>query len=256
MKASTVIASMLFGSLAAAAPLNKRAYATETHVVYETVVVYTTVWDGEAAATSTPGLFFEKTEDKPQPTTTSTYSPPANTQPAPTPEKVQPTTTSTSTTPTSTYTPPPTTHEPEHTTAPTTTAPTTTAAAPAQTSQSSGGSGEVHTGGSITMNYFSGGTGACGKPISDSDYAVALASDLFGPSTYDPATGNPTNKWCNVKVRIEYNGNSVDATILDRCEGCTGGGFDMTPVVWQKATGGVGGASGDRLQGAKWTVVG
>lgn len=105
------------------------------------------------------------------------------------------------------------------------------------------------------MNYFAGGTGACGQPISDDSMTVALASDLFGESTYDVQTGNPTNKWCNAKVEIDYNGAKATATIMDRCPGCTDGGFDMTPKLWEAITGGAGGASGDRLYGATWKVV-
>ncbi|KAF2635130.1 hypothetical protein P280DRAFT_360621, partial [Massarina eburnea CBS 473.64] len=96
---------------------------------------------------------------------------------------------------------------------------------------------------------FAGGLGSCGKPIADSDMTVALASDLYGSSTYDIATGNPTNRWCNQKVSITYKGKTTTATIMDKCAGCTNGGFDMTPSLWEAVTGTT---VGDRLTGMTW----
>ncbi|KAL1797379.1 hypothetical protein ACET3X_003985 [Alternaria dauci] len=70
MKTSTVLASLLFGSFAVAAPFDRRALVYKTEVVTETVVVYTTVWDDEpvtqATTTTSAGEFYEK------PSTTST----------------------------------------------------------------------------------------------------------------------------------------------------------------------------------------
>jgi len=97
------------------------------------------------------------------------------------------------------------------------------------------------------MNYYSGGLGACGKPIQDTDMTVALGIAEFGASTYDPATGNPTNAWCGQKIKVSYGGKTADAVVMDRCSGCTGAGIDATPALWQALTGGLGGASGDRL---------
>jgi hypothetical protein len=271
MKTSNVLASVLFGSLAAAAPLNKRAYATVTHTFVETVVVYTTVWDGEAPAapaTSAAGLFFEEHSkatpssaaasstpiytppaaksssvytppavetSAPAPSPTSVYTPPVVSTPSPAPE------------PSSVYTPPPVA--------------SSTVAAPAPVSSStggggsgSGGSGQTYTG-SITMYYYGGGTGACGEPISDTEMVVALGVAEFGDSSYDVMTGLPTNKWCGVTIAITYNGVTTNGKIMDRCPGCTEAGLDMTPALWEKVTGGVGGASGDRLSGATWQVV-
>lgn len=107
------------------------------------------------------------------------------------------------------------------------------------------------------MNYYSGGLGACGEPIQDTEMVAALAVDGFGASTYDTATGNPTNKWCNQKIRVSYGGKTADAVIKDRCSGCTGaGGLDATPALWEALTGGLGGASGDRLEsGMTFTLI-
>ena len=133
MKASAVLATLLFGSYAVAAPFDRRALVYKTEVVTETVVVYTTVWDDEpvAQATTSAGEFYEKPS---KPSTTSTAvvaptssvvaSPPAApSKAAPTPSKAAPAYTpvvpeepssvyTPVETPTSVYTPVPTTPAP------------------------------------------------------------------------------------------------------------------------------------------------
>lgn len=72
MKTSAVLASILFGSYAVAAPFDRRALVYKTEVVTETVVVYTTVWDDEPVAqptTTSAGEFYEQPS---KPSTTST----------------------------------------------------------------------------------------------------------------------------------------------------------------------------------------
>lgn len=93
MKTSQILASLFFGSLAAAAPINQRDLVTKTEMVMETVVVYTTIWDDApvAEATTTPAAFYE------QPTSAIVEAKPTTT-PTPTPAAVQ--------TPVSVYTPP------------------------------------------------------------------------------------------------------------------------------------------------------
>ncbi|KAF2256362.1 hypothetical protein BU26DRAFT_513195 [Trematosphaeria pertusa] len=271
MKTSNVLASVLFGSMAAAVPLQKRAMATMTHTVVETVVVYTTVWEGEgsqAEATSAPGLFYEHHDQPSSAAASSTapaYTPPADTPSvAPEPSSVYtppaPSSPSPEPTPSSVYTPPAVSTPspaPEPSSVYTPPAPASSAAAaPSPSAASEGsGSGYTNTGGSITMNYFGGGTGSCGKPIPDDSIMVALATDLMGAMTYDQATGNPTNKWCGQRIEITYNGNTAEAVIEDACSGCTNGGLDLPPSLWETLTGGAGGASGDRLQGASWKTI-
>jgi hypothetical protein len=106
MKASTVLASLLFGSVAVAAPVDKRALVYKTEIVTETVVVYTTVYDdgapaatSSAAPTSNPAAFYE--QQKPTPSSAPAaaapsapapsapaapaYTPPVVEQPKPSP---------------------------------------------------------------------------------------------------------------------------------------------------------------------------
>jgi outer membrane biosynthesis protein TonB len=274
MKTSAVLAAALCSTFALAAPLDKRAYATKTEVHVEYYTVWTTVTGVQpaAAATSDPALFYEGKPSTMTTVTTKANNPPPPPSPAPPvptteapPPPPKPTTTEKK--PEPVYTPPPpppTTEAPPPPPKPTTQAPPPPPAAPTQPappqntqpSQPSNGDGEVHTGGSLTLNYYKGGLGACGNPVDDSGMFVALASDLMGPATYDPATGNPTNKWCNKKVEITNNGRTATAVIADRCDGCTDGGFDATPALWEALTGGLGGASGDRIYSMSWKVIG
>ncbi|KAL5120567.1 hypothetical protein ACEQ8H_001586 [Pleosporales sp. CAS-2024a] len=64
MKTSALLSALLFGSLAVAAPFDKRALAYKTEIVTETVVIYTTVYEDEPTAQatstslSTPAAYF------------------------------------------------------------------------------------------------------------------------------------------------------------------------------------------------------
>jgi hypothetical protein len=281
MKSSAVIASVLFSTMALAAPVDRRAYATKTEVKVEYYTVYTTVTGAQpaaAAATSDPALFYE---DRPQhnpvrqstavvasSSTSSIAAVPTIVKPEPTyqaPPPVVPTTTATKplSTTTSAYTPPPA--QPT-TQAPPPPPPTSTQAPPPPSSvvpepqptqtQPSNSDGEVHSGGSLTMNYYGGGLGACGDPIGDNDDAVALAVDVFGDATVDYMTGKTTNKWCGKTIEMTYEGRTATAQIKDRCPGCTNGGLDLTKKVWDKLTNSLGGDNGDRVLGMTWRVVG
>lgn len=133
MKTSAVLASILFGSYAVAAPFDRRALVYKTEVVTETVVVYTTVWDDEpvAQATTSAGEFYEK-PGKPSTTSTAVVAPTSSVVASPpaAPSKAAPTTSKAAPaytpvvpeepssvytpveTPTSVYTPEPTTPAP------------------------------------------------------------------------------------------------------------------------------------------------
>jgi hypothetical protein len=282
MKTSAVLASLLFGSFAVAAPVDKRALVYKTETVVETVVVYTTVYDDEPVAQATTpsdGAFYQK----PKTTTSSVVVKPTSSaapvssaasvsSAAPTSSSVvpaytpvepvksssiytppaQPSTSTSTSTPTPTPSPAPapetssaaapapTTTEPAYTPAPTTTEPAYTpapvsSAAPAPTGGSS--TGEQFTGVDMTIYDNAGGYGACGKPIYDGDMIVALAKDAWGVSTYDTMTGDATNPWCGQKIKIDYNGNSIEATIMDLCPGCSGHDIDLSLAAWTKLTG-------------------
>jgi hypothetical protein len=258
MKTSAV-ASLLFGTLAIAAPLEKRKYVTKTSVVVQTEIVYVTVYDGQAPvveATSTPGLFYEQPPKKSSssstaaaPTSTSTSTKekePAYTPPAPAP---QPSSTSVYIAPpepTSVYTPPP---------APTTSAyvappapSSTTPAAPAPEPSSPPSGGNAYTG-DITVYDTYGGYGACGTLLSDDEFTAAISKDSWGADIWGGADNLNQNPWCGKSATVTYNGQSVTVKILDKCQGCKPGDIDLTRAAWNKLTGG---AYGSRFT-ASWT---
>jgi hypothetical protein len=255
MKTPTLLASVLFGAMAAAAPFDKRALVTRTQVVTETVLVYTTVYADEvpvAPATTTPGLFFEKPKSSSAaPSSTSVYTPPAvapsSAAPAPAPSS-----TFTPPAPSSAYTPPvaevpsstvvpapqPTivnTPAPQPTSVYVPPAPVSSvvvAPQPSSAPPTSNPTGEKHEG-DITVYDTFGAFGACGTALNDSDMIVALSAEAMGASTYNVMTGEATNPWCGQKITISYNGNQVDATIMDKCPGCKGYDIDCSRGVWK-----------------------
>jgi hypothetical protein len=89
----------------------------------------------------------------------------------------------------------------------------------------------------ITIYDNNGGYGACGTKLYDTDMIVALAQPAWGASTYDVMTGAATNPWCGQKIKIDYNGNSIEATIMDLCPGCVGNDIDLSLAAWKQLTG-------------------
>jgi hypothetical protein len=266
MKTSAVLASLLFGSFAVAAPVDKRALVYKTETVVETVVVYTTVYDDEPVAEATPttsaGAFYQQPTSSSvvvQPTSSAAPVVPASSA-APQPSSVAPAYTpvappksssiytppAPTSTSTSKYTPIPTPSPapaPQTSSAaapePTTTAPAytpapVTSAAPAPIGGSSTG-GQFT--GDLTIYDNTGAAGACGKALYDTDMIVALSHEAWGASTYDYMTGEATNPWCGQKIKIDYNGKSVEATIMDMCPGCSGHDIDLSLAAWTSLTG-------------------
>lgn len=260
MKTCNILASALFGSLAAAAPLRQRDLFTKTEVVVETVVVYTTIWDGEAPvaqATSTVvGQFYEKPSQPASSKVVPTPSAPAYTPPvvksskvesssvytpAPAPSSVntpapEPSSVYTpAPEPSSVYTPAP---EPSSVYTPAPAPATSAAAAPTPSSQPSSGAPSDSHHGDITIYDNTGAAGACGKSLTDDMMIVALAKGTWGESTYDVMTGESTNPWCGKTITIEYNGNTIEAEIQDLCPGCEGvADIDLSYSAWKALTG-------------------
>ncbi|RCK59212.1 Papain inhibitor [Candida viswanathii] len=116
--------------------------------------------------------------------------------------------------------------------APVETTPTTTStSAPAQTSSSSSTqpTGSLQSG---EGTYYSTGLGSCGITSSDTDYIIAVSHELYDKYTVG---GNPNNNsLCGKKIRAFYNGNSVDVTVVDRCEGCAYNDLDFSPSAFDQ----------------------
>jgi hypothetical protein len=120
-------------------------------------------------------------------------------------------------------------------TAPAYTAPAASPSAPASGYPSTGGATYQNV--DMTIYDNNGGFGACGTELHDTDMIVALAAPTWGKSTYDVMTGAATNPWCGQKIKIDYNGNSIEATIMDLCPGCAGQDIDLSLAAWTKLTG-------------------
>lgn len=111
----------------------------------------------------------------------------------------------------------------------TTTAATTTAAAETSTTSSSEATGSVQSG---EGTYYSTGLGSCGVTSKDTDYIIAVSHEMYDKYTVG---GNPNNNsLCGKKIRAFYNGNSVDVTVVDRCEGCAYNDLDFSPSAFDQ----------------------
>jgi len=76
-----------------------------------------------------------------------------------------------------------------------------------------GAANVVHKG--RATNYSpEGAAGACGEYNSDSDKVVALPFEL-----YDELKNSKQSR-CGSKIRVTYNGKTVEGTVADRCPGC------------------------------------
>lgn len=259
MKTSSLIASALFGSLAIAAPFDRRALLTKTEVVVETEVVYVTVWEGQAPvaqATTTPAQFYEqKPASSTQPPAVETpaveekkpENPPAPAPPSSTPAPA----------PSSVYTPPPppppptsaapVPEAPKESPKPVENSPPPAPSAPApspspapetpkpETPKPGNGGGNQHAG-DITVYNPAGGNTACGPAIQDSEFYAAISHLEWGNDVWGgEMNGNP---WCGKKATVFLDGASVDVTIMDKCMGCQPGDIDITQGAWDKLTGG------------------
>jgi hypothetical protein len=98
------------------------------------------------------------------------------------------------------------------------------------------------------MTYYTPGLGSCGTTTGSNDMIVAVAEDLMAPRD----GGNPNaNPWCGREIHIHVNGKAAKARIVDTCPGCSGGGLDASPALFQKfADLGVG-----RITGMHWGFV-
>ncbi|RPD63953.1 barwin-like endoglucanase [Lentinus tigrinus ALCF2SS1-7] len=77
--------------------------------------------------------------------------------------------------------------------------------------------------GDATYYEPNGGLGACGSPIQNSDFAVALSSAQYSGGSN-----------CGRRINVHYQGKSVEATVVDLCPGCASGSIDLTPSAFQQ----------------------
>ncbi|KAK5654919.1 hypothetical protein OQA88_6675 [Cercophora sp. LCS_1] len=93
------------------------------------------------------------------------------------------------------------------------------------------------------------GLGACGTLHQDSEFVVGLSPSLFDPQT---PNGNPNNNpLCYKRLRISYNGKTVDASVVDRCPGCPNqGDLDLSPAAFSALAN-----LGDGVLNASWEWI-
>ncbi|RDX44878.1 barwin-like endoglucanase [Lentinus brumalis] len=77
--------------------------------------------------------------------------------------------------------------------------------------------------GDATYYLPNGGLGACGSPIQNSDFAVALSSSQYSGGSN-----------CGRRISVQYQGKSVQATVRDLCPGCASGSIDLTSSAFQQ----------------------
>lgn len=72
------------------------------------------------------------------------------------------------------------------------------------------------------ITFYEAGLGACGDTSDgSSENVVALAHEFMGELSN-------TNPYCGKTVTIEYNGVTVEATVVDKCMGCVGRDLDLS----------------------------
>ena len=84
------------------------------------------------------------------------------------------------------------------------------------------------------VTHWDGGLGACGNVVdTTSEYAIALPVAFMG------ALSN-TNPYCGRSVTLynPTNGNTVSATVQDKCDGCADRAIDCTDILFTAITGG------------------
>lgn len=101
-----------------------------------------------------------------------------------------------------------------------------TASTYAAATSSSGPSGSF----SGEGTFYDTGLGSCGVTSTDTDYIVAISHEMY--DKYTP-NGNPNhNTLCGKKIKASYKGNTVEVTVVDRCEGCSYYDLDFSPSAF------------------------
>ncbi|KAJ6610709.1 RlpA-like double-psi beta-barrel-protein domain-containing protein-containing protein [Mycena sp. CBHHK59/15] len=82
--------------------------------------------------------------------------------------------------------------------------------------EATGGGGGSFTG---RATYYTpdGGFGACGAPLQNSDFIVALSEAHYDGGSH-----------CWQHLNVEYNGQNIDVTVGDLCPGCSTDGIDLS----------------------------
>ncbi|KAJ6098815.1 hypothetical protein N7467_000350 [Penicillium canescens] len=82
------------------------------------------------------------------------------------------------------------------------------------------------------LTWFDTGLGACGQWNIDTDYIAAVSHIVFDREARGTNPNN--NALCGQKIHIQRGGRTVEATVVDRCEGCKENDIDVTPSLFQQ----------------------
>ncbi|KAI1105137.1 hypothetical protein F4804DRAFT_305219 [Jackrogersella minutella] len=267
MKSATIAATLL-ASVAVAQPWGhhrhqhaKRDLVTEWETVWETATVVidddsteTLPPPSKPTSTGTPAQFFQP------PVSSSTSSSAAPVVQTPTIEALPSTSTSstystpTPTTPTTTYSPPAVVPTPSSSSA-------YVPPPPASTSASSGGSTgsdgiPFNTEFSGDITYYNAALGACGYSdtgVDETKNIVAIPKAFWDSISTATSYGlnQPAHPLCDKTITIKSSdGKTTQATIRDRCDGCSGHAIDVTPKTFTDLFGSL---DGGRLE-CTWEI--
>ena len=262
------IAASVLASSTLAVPLagvHKRDMVMQTHTdtVWVTQSRQVTVLvdgSGKPVKTDVPFAFGAgAVQPTPSSSSSSAYVAPSSSYSAPAapsatsatvPSAPAPVASSSSTAPSPTYSPAgfAAQESPSPSSASSSSAPATVAAAPAPSStqlqqKSSGPCEGQGSGCSGDITHWDGGLGACGWNVNtNSDMQIALPYELMGTQS----NGNP---YCGRSLTIQGPaGNLVQATVGDKCMGCTGDSIDLTDILFTTVA-----PSGDgRVHNIQW----
>ncbi|KAJ8110714.1 hypothetical protein ONZ43_g5804 [Nemania bipapillata] len=70
------------------------------------------------------------------------------------------------------------------------------------------------------MTYYNPGLGACGETNGNNDAVVALSAARSGD--------------CGKQIKIQHDGKTATATVVDKCAGCAEDSIDVSPAVFQQ----------------------
>lgn len=87
------------------------------------------------------------------------------------------------------------------------------------------------------LTFYKPGLGACGEVHGEDDMVVAIAWELYDEAGKSDGSSNPNdNPLCGRKIRISADGgrDSIEVTVVDRCEGCKPTDLDLSPGAFDK----------------------
>lgn len=93
------------------------------------------------------------------------------------------------------------------------------------------------------MTWWDVGMGACGKPSTATQFVAAISKDVYdGFNGYwgtDPNQNPICGRTAHVTLTLGGITNSIDVTVVDRCEGCAPNDIDLSTSAYEKLVAGM-----------------